>query len=217
MKKQNVLSDLPEDPEQRKRIPITTGVLDYFPLAIAEVAKISLHGNDQHNPGEPLHWDRSKSTDHANCISRHLIQRGTFDEKGIRHSGYLAWRALALLQTEIEEELGFYPGDQPQAALEGTTLRGASSPSYEDEEASKVIPIDTAKEVSPEVLFGYAGDKAYLESYLETSPYPGNRFTDYTEFEHNKDKDDNTEQIYNTECPTKPSTLNKIKKLLRRE
>jgi hypothetical protein len=94
---------LPEDAKERKSIPICTGVLDYFPLALAEVAKTSKAGNDQHNPGQPLHWDRWKSTDHADCIVRHLIDRGTVDTDGIRHSAKVAWRSLALLQTEMEQ------------------------------------------------------------------------------------------------------------------
>lgn len=94
---------LPSDASARKNMPIATGVLDYFPLAIAEIAKVSKAGNDQHNPGEPLHWAREKSTDHADCITRHLIERGTLDSDGQRHSAKLAWRALALLQTELEQ------------------------------------------------------------------------------------------------------------------
>ena len=95
---------LPEDAKARKDTPVTTGVLDYFPDAIAAVARCSKAGNDQHNPGQPLHWNRAKSLDHADCIGRHLIQRGTVDNDGIRHSAKLAWRALALLQTELEAE-----------------------------------------------------------------------------------------------------------------
>ena len=95
---------LPTDAHKRKQIPIVSGVLDYFPLAIAEVAKCSKAGNDQHHPGEPLFWDKTKSTDHADCIGRHLIDRGKFDTDGQRHSAKLAWRALALLQLELEEE-----------------------------------------------------------------------------------------------------------------
>lgn len=93
---------LPEEAKERKGIPICTGVLDYFPLALAEVAKTSKAGNDQHNPGQPLHWAKEKSTDHADCIVRHLIDRGTIDTDGIRHSAKVAWRALALLQMELE-------------------------------------------------------------------------------------------------------------------
>ncbi len=95
---------LPADAAERKCIPITSGVLDYFPLAIAEVAKASYAGNQQHHEGSALHWDKSKSTDHSDCISRHLIDRGKVDSDGIKHSAKLAWRALALLQIELETE-----------------------------------------------------------------------------------------------------------------
>lgn len=95
---------LPNEPAERKNCPITTGVLDYFPAALAEVARVSKAGNDQHNPGEPLHWARAKSADHADCIGRHLVERGTLDTDGQRHSAKLAWRALALLQMELEAE-----------------------------------------------------------------------------------------------------------------
>ena len=103
---------LPTDSAERKQRPVTSGVLDYFPSAIAEVAFVSFVGNEKHNPGEPLHHARGKSMDHADCIGRHLLQRGTFDvvtlpdgrEFRVRHSAYVAWRALALLQEELEAE-----------------------------------------------------------------------------------------------------------------
>lgn len=96
------MAHLPTDAKARKGMPITTGVIDYFPAALAAVAEVSRKGNEQHNPGQPLHWAKEKSTDHADCIARHLIERGSFDSDGGRHSAKLAWRALALLQTEIE-------------------------------------------------------------------------------------------------------------------
>lgn len=90
------------DSADRKAVPITSGVLDYFPNALAEVARLSKAGNDKHNPGQPLHWSRGKSADHADTIVRHLIDRGTVDlEDGIRHSVKVAWRALALLEEEL--------------------------------------------------------------------------------------------------------------------
>jgi len=95
---------LPSDPKERKAIPIARGVLDYFPDAIAAVAEVSRVGNEQHNPGQPMHWAKEKSTDHADCVARHLIERGKLDVDGLRHSAKLAWRALALLQTELEAE-----------------------------------------------------------------------------------------------------------------
>jgi hypothetical protein len=107
--RQNVLRLLPGTPEERKRTPIATGVLDYFPAALAEVARVSLAANEQHNPGQPMHWARGKSADHADCILRHLIDRGTLDGDGLRHTAKVAWRALALLQEELEAVAGFVP------------------------------------------------------------------------------------------------------------
>lgn len=95
---------LPTDAATRKGIPIATGFIDYFPDAIADVARLSQIGNDQHNPGEPLHWNRSKSGDESDAMMRHFMDRGTLDTDGVRHSAKVAWRALAMLQKEIEGE-----------------------------------------------------------------------------------------------------------------
>jgi len=99
-------STLPATAEARKNIPLCTGLLDYFPNALCAVAAVSKQGNDQHNPGKPLHWDRSKSGGEADAMLRHLVERGTVDSDGHRHSAKVAWRSLAILQKEIEEELG---------------------------------------------------------------------------------------------------------------
>lgn len=100
---------LPDDDAKRGEYPMAHGLLDYFPNALAEVSKVSKIGNDQHNPGEPMHWARDKSTDHENKILRHLVDRGKFDGRGVRHTARLAWRALAMLQAELEAEEGFPP------------------------------------------------------------------------------------------------------------
>ena len=97
---------LPTDAKARKAVPIFSGVLRYFPDAIAAVAACSQAGNDQHHPGEPLHWDRSKSTDDLDALTRHLVEAGTIDTDGIRHSAKVAWRALALLQRELDAAAG---------------------------------------------------------------------------------------------------------------
>lgn len=93
---------LPENSATRKSLPVTEGVLHYFPDAIAYIALVSKIGNDKHNPGEPLHWSRGKSDDHLNCIGRHLLSHGTYGADGILHDGNLAWRALANLQLTLE-------------------------------------------------------------------------------------------------------------------
>jgi hypothetical protein len=99
---------LPTDSEARKSVPIFSGVLNYFPLAIAAVARLSKRGNDKHNPGEPLHWARDKSQDHEDCIARHLIDVDTIDTKTGEYEDAvaLAWRALAKLQCLEEKRLG---------------------------------------------------------------------------------------------------------------
>ncbi len=91
------------EPIARKDCPVFSGCLNYFPDALLAVARLSKIGNDKHNPGEPLHWARDKSADHADCLARHLIEHGQTDpETGLSHTVAVAWRALALLQTEIE-------------------------------------------------------------------------------------------------------------------
>jgi hypothetical protein len=81
----------------------------YFPDALLAIAEHSYRGNEKHNPGEPLHWAREKSKDHADCIARHLIDIGPYwnaidPETGSYHAAALAWRALALLQLVLEKE-----------------------------------------------------------------------------------------------------------------
>ena len=93
---------LPKDAKARKDVPIYSGCIKYFPDALAAVAELSRIGNDQHNPGKPLHWDRSKSGDELDAMLRHAVEAGTFDVDGVRHSTKVAWRALANLQKELE-------------------------------------------------------------------------------------------------------------------
>src|ERR1017187_3926749 len=98
------VTTLPDRAAERKTFPIASGFMDYFPDAIAAVSNISHRGNEQHNPGQPLHWARGKSADEADTMLRHFLQRGTIDTDGVRHTAKMCWRALALLQKEIEAE-----------------------------------------------------------------------------------------------------------------
>lgn len=98
---------LPTDPKERKAIPIYSGVLKYFPLSLAEVAKVSLIGNTQHNgPDAPLTWDRSKSRDELDAAVRHIVDYAAgvkIDPDGGRTLAKAAWRLLAALQKELED------------------------------------------------------------------------------------------------------------------
>ena len=90
--------------KERKERPVYSGVLRYFPKALLEIARVSYAGNEQHHPGKPLHWDRAKSTDEADALVRHLLEAGTLDTDGLRHTAKAAWRCLALLEKELEGE-----------------------------------------------------------------------------------------------------------------
>lgn len=96
------VGSLPDDVAARNSFPMATGLLDYFPNALAEVARLSFVATQQHHPGEEMHWERGKSMEHRDKIIRHLIDTGKVDDKGMRHSTMVAWRALALLQEEME-------------------------------------------------------------------------------------------------------------------
>lgn len=91
-----------DEKQYRKDRPLCTGVLDYFPDALMEVAHTSKVGNQQHSTGPTLRWDKSKSTDEADSLTRHLLDRGKRDTDGCLHSAKVAWRALAMLQREID-------------------------------------------------------------------------------------------------------------------
>lgn len=95
---------LPAGDEDRLDFPMFDGLLAYFPNALAEVARVSKIGNDQHNPGQPMHWARGKSTDHLNKALRHIVDAGKLDARKVRHTARAAWRILAELQEEIERE-----------------------------------------------------------------------------------------------------------------
>lgn len=127
--KRNQETDMKD--HERKDHPVTTGVFDYFPDAIAAVAAVSMEGARKHNTfnerGEPT-WDRSKSADDADALGRHLLQRGKFDVDGRRHSAKVAWRSLAMLQKELDAaaEYAAVYGDDYERKGDGAMAQAAS-------------------------------------------------------------------------------------------
>jgi len=87
------------------------------------MAHCSWVGNEQHNPGEPLHWAREKSGDHHDCIVRHLMQAGEVDDDGVRHIVKAAWRACAAAELELEAAAGDNPRGLPVVYVAGP-MRG---------------------------------------------------------------------------------------------
>ncbi len=96
---------LTQDSNERKEIPIFSGFISYFPDAMAAVASHSFKSNEKHNPGEPLHWARDKSTDQLDALARHLTEIGmgaTLEEK-VELLKAVVWRGMAELQLTIEQ------------------------------------------------------------------------------------------------------------------
>ncbi len=92
----------------RKKTPIYSGFIKYFPNAIAEVSRASLIANEQHHPDKPLHWDMNKSSDELDALMRHLADhaRGEeFDDDNIRHLTKCAWRAMGMLERVLTNKV----------------------------------------------------------------------------------------------------------------
>lgn len=106
---------LDTDSDKRKEYPIHSGVIRYFPDALAEVARLSLEATNKHHPGQPMHWERSKSGDELDALCRHLAEAGTLDTDGFFHDVKVAWRSLANLQKLLERErnLPISPASKP--------------------------------------------------------------------------------------------------------
>lgn len=96
---------LTTDSDARKRIPMFSGLLKYFPDALAAVAAHSFVNNEKHNPGQPVHWSREKSSDHMDCVVRHCTDYAQAEAltRRIEEMQACAWRVLAQLQLDIEE------------------------------------------------------------------------------------------------------------------
>jgi len=93
--------------KKRKMTPMYSGLLAYFPDALALVARNSMVGHYQHNdPKDPMYWDRSKSADEMDAMIRHMADhsKNPRDKDGTLHMSKVAWRALAFVQKFIEEE-----------------------------------------------------------------------------------------------------------------
>lgn len=128
---------------ERKAQPVWSGCFQYFPDALAAVAELSKAGNDKHNPGEPLHWSREKSSDHADCVGRHLIDLGpdwtdVDHEDGLMHAQKLAWRALAVLQIAIERRRAKRSSSGTCGPMVGASLPG---PGYGKPESGWIPPV----------------------------------------------------------------------------
>lgn len=97
---------LPTDAAARKALPVYTYITGYFPDALLAEVAVAVAGNEQHNPGEPLHWARGKSPDQMDCAFRHMMdhKRNPRDTDGQYHLAKAIWRLKAELQLQIESD-----------------------------------------------------------------------------------------------------------------
>lgn len=98
---------LTTDPKERKKLQLWTFMFGYFVDAWLSVAAVARAGNDQHNNGAKLHWDRTKSTDQLNAAFNHLFDYGMgqkLDTDGQRHLSKAIWRLMAQDQLDQEAE-----------------------------------------------------------------------------------------------------------------
>jgi hypothetical protein len=127
---------LPTDNAARKRLQMWTFLMEYFPDAFLAVVEVAVQGNEQHNPGQRLHWAREKSTDQMNTAFRHMWDYGTGlkqDTDGCYHLAKAIWRLSAQLQLDIEADRVNQHQAKPQglAAQESGSPRGDTHPSFE--------------------------------------------------------------------------------------
>lgn len=122
---------LPADPTERKALQLYTFMFQYFPDAWLEVVRIARIGNEQHNPGEPLHWARDKSTDQMNAAFNHVFDYGLgakVDADGGYHLAKAVWRLMAQLQLDIERTRDIAGANQYAEALQRPSSANYSYP-----------------------------------------------------------------------------------------
>jgi len=111
--------------------PVTRGCLQYFPRALAEVAKVSDFGSEKYA------WDgwryvKDGINRYSNAEGRHLIDEGVGcmnrdKDSSLLTAAHTAWNALAKLELilqEIEEDarVDTRPGDNDGEGDAGTTV-----------------------------------------------------------------------------------------------
>lgn len=91
---------------ERKAAPVWAVMAEYFPDAFMALARLSKKANDKHNPGEPMHWARGKSTDQLDCAARHMLTPDRIDpETGEIELVAAFWRLGAEVQLREEKRL----------------------------------------------------------------------------------------------------------------
>lgn len=140
-----------ETDAERKSCPVFDGFVMYFPRSMAAIARHSFKANEKHNPGEPLHWARGKSTDHLNTGLRHLMDAGMGILWDGEYNNMVAggWRIMAALETYLELCEGI---DAVSAAKRDMALaeQAQARPAQTALEETQPLPALPGKSLSPE-------------------------------------------------------------------
>ena len=126
------MSLFPQDDRQRKNLPVFAMLTRYFPKAVREVTKVCVVNNVRYNPERKpadINWARGKSPDQLGSLFRHILENVVdghvfedvppevaaatgFDKVYVLAEA--AWRALAALEVEIEQQEGSEFPDREQ-------------------------------------------------------------------------------------------------------
>lgn len=118
------MSILPRNDQERKNLPIFKMICGYFPKALREVTRVAVANNVRYNPDRKpadINWARGKSTDQMGSLFRHMLESAVdglvYEDlppevqsacgPGFERVYVLAeaaWRALAALELQIEEQ-----------------------------------------------------------------------------------------------------------------
>ena len=82
----------PEADEERAKYKVATFICEFFPHAIAELARFSYEMQAKHCPGQPMCWAKDKSIGDGNQLIRHLMDKEYTN---------VAWRGLELLERQL--------------------------------------------------------------------------------------------------------------------
>jgi hypothetical protein len=93
----------PEDDAERQTYPIGTFICEFFPHALAELARFSHKQQQKHNPDGPIGWAKDKSVWSIDRVFRHAMEaQRLYNEGDIEAAGEefksLAWRSLEGLE-----------------------------------------------------------------------------------------------------------------------
>jgi hypothetical protein len=96
------------------KLPVTQGAIQYFPLALLEVARLSLLGAEKYSWSGYLSVSDGYNR-YSNALGRHLLREAVevYDaDTKIEHDIAVAWNALARLEVRLR---GSGPEPSPDA------------------------------------------------------------------------------------------------------